>query len=77
VTVRAEDVGTSAPVAGRVLADGKDIGATNTSISHTFRARRVRIPGPPPAEFELVWPTVVAAVPGFPGTPVDCGFPEN
>ncbi|SDY47930.1 hypothetical protein SAMN05661080_03603 [Modestobacter sp. DSM 44400] len=65
------------PGGARARLGRQDVGATNTAITHTFRARRVRTPGPPPAEFELVWPIVVALVPGFPGTPVDCGFPED
>lgn len=43
-TFTATDTSTGNPVAGRVLADGVDVGPTNASFSHTFRSRRVRIP---------------------------------
>jgi hypothetical protein len=76
VKFTATDAGSGAPVAGRVRADGTDIGATNTTFTYTFRPRRVRIPGPPPAEFELIYPTVVVSAPGYPDVTVDCDFPD-
>lgn len=76
VTFAAVDSGTGSPVVGRVLADGADIGPTNTAFGHTFRPRRVRVPGPPPPDWELVNPVVTIRAAGYLDVSVDCGFPD-
>jgi hypothetical protein len=68
-TVTATDLGTGAPVAGRVLVNGVDVGATNTPFTTTFRARRV---GRPP-DVELIFPTVTVRAPGYQDATVDIG----
>jgi hypothetical protein len=74
VTVNAVNMTSGAPVAGDVLVDGKVAGATGTAFTRTFRTRRVRIPGPPPPEWEIVSPKVSVRAAGYPTTPVDCGW---
>jgi hypothetical protein len=76
VTVAAVDTTSGANVAGDVLVDGRVVGATGVPFTRTFRPRRVRIPGPPPPEFELVYPTGVVRVAGYSDMPIDFGFPE-
>jgi hypothetical protein len=74
VTIHAIDSATGTDVQGQVLVDGTAVGTTGTPITHTFRLRRVRIPGTPP-EWDFISPTVTVRAPGFGDTEVDCGFP--
>jgi hypothetical protein len=76
VTVSAIDVGTGADVGGQVQVNGTNVGTTGTAFTHTFRTRRIRIPGTVPPEFEIVCPTGIVRAPGFPDTPIDFGFPD-
>jgi hypothetical protein len=75
VTVTVSAVNSSgAAVTGDVLVDRSVAGATGTPFTRTFRTRRVRVPGPPPPEWEIVFPEVTVRAAGFPDTPVDCGW---
>jgi hypothetical protein len=76
VTVNAINVGTGADVGGQVLVNGTNVGTTGTAFTHTFRTRRIRIPGTVPPEFEIVYPTGIVRAAGFPDTPIDFGFPD-
>jgi hypothetical protein len=75
VTIHALDSSTGTDVQGQILVNGATVASTGTPFTHTFRVRRVRIPGPPPPDFELISPTVTVRAPGFTETTVDCGFP--
>jgi hypothetical protein len=76
VTVQAVDVSSGANVPGDVEVDGQIVGATGTPFTHTFRAKRVRIPGPPPPEWERTYPAGSVRASGYPDAPIDFGFPE-
>jgi hypothetical protein len=76
LTVSTTDAGSGTPVAGRVLVDGVDRGATNSALSLTLRSVRTVIPGTFPREFEIQYPTVTARASGYADVDVDCGFPD-
>lgn len=75
VTVTAVDPATGADVGGQVLVDDVAVGTTGVPFTHTFRVRRIRIPGPPPPDFELISPVGVVRAAGYPAVPIDFGFP--
>jgi hypothetical protein len=74
--VSAINVGTGTDVGGQVVIDGANVGTTGTPFTHTFRTRRIRIPGTVPPEFEVIYPTGEVHAAGFPDTPIDFGFPD-
>jgi len=76
VTVQAVDLLTNAAVQGDVEIDGTIVGTTGSPFTHTFRRKRVRIPGPPPPEWEVTYPTGTVRAPGYPDAPIDFGFPD-
>ena len=76
LTVSTTDAASGAAVAGRVLVNGSDKGATNTALSLTLRSTRKLVRGSVPREFEITYPQVTARVPGYPDMAVDCGFPD-
>ena len=59
-------------VAGQVVVSGQVIGATNTSLSFTFRVRRRRVNG----EWEAVYPVGVVKANGFTDQEIDFGFQD-
>ena len=69
VTVNATNLGTGTDVAGQVLVDGKNVGTTGTPFTHTFRTRRIRIPGTVPPEFEVSTRSGSCAPPASPTRP--------
>jgi hypothetical protein len=75
VQVDATDISTGAAVQGQVLVDGVVRGQTGSAFTHTFRPRRIPIPGTHPPEFDLEFPTGVVRAPGYPDAPIDFGFP--
>lgn len=84
LTVATTDGAGGQPLAGRVLVNGVDKGATNTALQLTLRTRRQRVPAgdlpgggrPRLADLEIIYPRVTARVPGYPDLDVDCGFPD-
>ena len=74
VTVSAISSATGADVGGQVLVNGTNVGTTGTPFQHTFRTRRVLIPGTMPREYEIIFPTAIVRAAGFPDTPIDLGF---
>ncbi len=76
LTVSTTDAASGAPIAGRVLVNGVDKGATNTVLSMTLRSTRKPVPGTFPREYEITYPRVSARVAGYADVDVDCGFPD-
>jgi hypothetical protein len=76
LTVSTKDAASGTAMAGRVLVNGVDKGATNTALSLTLRSTRKLVPGSIPREFEIAYPRVTARVPGYADMAVDCGFPD-
>lgn len=72
--VRAVDYQTGAAAAGQVKIDGVFVANTNTIFKHTFRMRRVRIPGSKPAQYEYVEPTGTVSLASDPDVDIDFGF---
>ena len=77
VTVNAISSGTGADVGGKVLVNGTNVGTTGTPFTHTFRTRRIRVPGTFPPEFEITYPTGIVRAAGFPDTPIDFRLPRR
>jgi hypothetical protein len=75
MTVAAVDIGTGIDVHGEVLIDGAVVGTSGTQFTHTFRVRRVRIPGTRPPEWEVIYPSGVVRAAGYLEAPIDFGFP--
>ena len=71
VTVAATEVETGLPVSGQVKVDGSVVANTNVAFTHTFRGKRRRVSG----DWEVIYPTVAVAIPGYPDTAIDFGFP--
>jgi len=76
VTVSATDMTSGTAVPGDVVVDGVTLGNVGTAFTHTFRQRRLRIPGSRPPEWDITYPTGVVRAAGYPPTPIDFGFPD-
>ena len=74
VQVDATDMSTGAAVQGQVVIDGVVRGQTGSAFTHTFRARRIRIPGTHPPEFDVEFPTGMVQSTGYPDAPIDFGW---
>ena len=73
--VTATDTGTGAAVAGDVFVENARIGATNSAITTTIRARTRRIRLPDGSfDIEVIPPRVSVRGPGYPPVDVDLGL---
>jgi|tagenome__1003787_1003787.scaffolds.fasta_scaffold20865982_2 hypothetical protein len=73
--VSATDTGTGAAVAGDVFVENARIGATNSAITTTIRARTRRIRLPDGSfDVEVIPPRVSVRAPGYPPVDVDLGL---
>lgn len=72
VTVHAADAASGAAVAGQVSVEGRALGATDTSLTATFRLVRRRVNG----AWEYRYPVGRVAANGYPTTTIDFGWPD-
>jgi hypothetical protein len=74
VQVDATDMSTGSAVQGEVVIDGVVRGQAGSPFTHTFRPRRIRIPGTKPPEFDVEFPTGVVRAPGYPDAQINFGW---